>query len=191
MRWLFYLTALLFLGGCERKGALPPSLGLTEPTGGGVAPGKEVLAQGYAFDEVGVKSVRVQGKEVLPAEEVGKRLVGFRFRLKAPTSGRVEVVLEAEDLQGQVRTLRLPLILDASPPRIVVEGKEEKDGLLRVYGRVEDDVGVERVVLQEGERFSALALPRGASVPFAIEISRRAVLIAIDAAGNRSSRPLP
>jgi hypothetical protein len=156
-----------------------------------VAPGKDVLARGYAFDEAGVRSVRVQGQEVLPEEEVGKKLVEFRFRLKAPTSGRVEVVLEAEDTGGQVRTLRLPLVLDAQPPRIVVEGREAKDGLLRVYGRVEDNVGVERVVLQQGGRFSALALPKGTSVPFALEVSKGAVLIAIDAAGNRASRPLP
>ncbi|KGQ21713.2 hypothetical protein [Thermus filiformis] len=185
------LLLLLLLAACARPAGPPPQLGLVEPLGGGVAPGKDVLARGYAFDEAGVRSVRVQGQEVLPEEEVGKKLVEFRFRLKAPTSGRVEVVLEAEDTGGQVRTLRLPLVLDAQPPRIVVEGREAKDGLLRVYGRVEDNVGVERVVLQQGGRFSALALPKGTSVPFALEVSKGAVLIAIDAAGNRASRPLP
>lgn len=191
LRAVLYSTAILLFGGCERTENLPPLLALVEPTGGGVAPGKEVLARGYAFDSAGIKSVRAQGQEVLPEEERGKRLVEFRFRIKAPTSGRVELTLEAEDTRGQLRTLKVPLVLDAKPPRILIEGKEAKDGLFRVYGRVEDDVGVERVVLQEGGRFSALALPKGTSVPFSLELKQKALLIAVDAAGNRSSRPVP
>ena len=38
------LLLLFFLSACARPDALPPQVGLTEPQGGGVAPGKSVLA---------------------------------------------------------------------------------------------------------------------------------------------------
>ncbi|MGQ9735664.1 MAG: hypothetical protein ACUVUP_03640 [Thermaceae bacterium] len=187
----FPLLFLVFvLLSCARQDAQPPQLALVEPPGGGVAPGKDILVRGYAFDSTGVRSVRVQGQEVLPPGEEGKRLVEFRFRLKAPTSGQVELHLEAEDARNLRRILKVPLTLDAQPPRIVLEKRGMQDGLLQVSGRIEDNVGVERVVLQEGGRYAALALPKGTSVPFGFKVKRGAVLIAVDAAGNRTSLPL-
>ncbi|MFW8423563.1 hypothetical protein, partial [Klebsiella pneumoniae] len=80
--------------------------------------------QGYAFDPSGVVSVRANGQEVLSSGEVGKRLAQFRFRLQAPASGKVELLLEAEDARGNRGEKRVPLVLDAAPPRIVVERVE-------------------------------------------------------------------
>ncbi len=156
-----------------------------------MAPGKNVLAQGYAFDPSGVVSVRVNGKEVLPEGERGKRLVQFRFRLQAPASGRVEVSLQAEDALGNRGERRFPLTLDAAPPRIRIERVEREGGLLRVYGVVEDDVGVERVSLRVGQRYTPLSLPKGTSVAFVVEARPGASLVAVDAAGNRAARSLP
>jgi hypothetical protein len=156
-----------------------------------VAPGKSVLAEGYAFDPSGVVSVRVNGKEVLSEGERGKRLVQFRFRLQAPASGRVEVGLQAEDALGNRGERRVSLTLDAAPPRIRIERVEREGALLRVYGVVEDNVGVERVSLREGERWVPLSLPKGTSVTFAVETRPGASLVAVDAAGNRAVRALP
>ena len=174
---------LLLLVGCARPDTLPPEVGLVYPQGGGVAPGRSLLAEGYAFDPSGVVSVRVNGREVLEAPSRGKPLVAFRFRLEAPSSGTAELVLEAEDGGGAPHGRR---------PRAQREGTERLEGgLVRVYGRVEDNVGVERVVLLEKGRYLPLSLPKGTSVPFAVVASPGSVLIAVDAAENRASRRLP
>ncbi len=170
---------------------LPQSLAWWSPAGGGLAPGRDLLVEGYAFDPSGVASVRAGGQEVLPEGERGKKLVRFRFRLRAPASGQVEVRLEAEDTRGNRVEKRFPLVLDASPPRIVVERVEGQGNQVWVYGWVEDNVGVDRVTLQVGGRFTPLSLPKGPRVSFSVEAPRGAVLVAVDAAGNRSSRRLP
>ncbi len=185
------LVFLLLLSACARPDTLPPEVGLLEPQGGGVAQGREVAAQGYAFDPSGVVSVRVNGKEVLPEGERGRRLVRFAFRLKAPTSGRVELRLEAWDPWGNRAERTLTFALDDTPPRILVERiQRQGDGYL-VYGRIEDNTGLDRASLRVGERYLPLSLPKGRSVPFAVEAPRGAYLIAVDSAGNRSSRRLP
>ncbi|MFN4071048.1 MAG: hypothetical protein ACK4HT_05740, partial [Thermus caldifontis] len=166
-------------------------VGFTEPLGGAVAPGKEVRVEGYAFDPSGVAGIWVNGQSVMPQGEAGKRLVQFRFRLQAPASGRVELLLEAEDTQGNRGEKRIPLVLDAVPPRIVVERVEREGGVYRVYGRVEDNVQVDRVVVQVGGRYTPLSLPKEAVVVFSVEVPAGAVLLAVDAAGNRTSRRLP
>ncbi|WP_093005472.1 hypothetical protein [Thermus arciformis] len=190
MRWR-PLLFLFLLSACARPDTAPPELGLVAPQGGGIAPGRDLLVEGYAFDPSGVAGVRVGGQEVLPEGEKGKKLVRFRFRLRAPASGQVELRLEAEDARGNRGERRVPLVLDASPPRILAERVEGEGGQVRVYGWVEDNVGVERVSLQVGGRFTALSLPKGPRVPFVVEAPRGAVLVAVDAAGNRSSRRLP
>lgn len=191
MRWR-PLLLLLLLSACARPDTLPPEVGLVYPQGGGVAPGRSLLAEGYAFDPSGVVSVRVNGREVLEAPSRGKPLVAFRFRLEAPSSGTAEIVLEAEDGVGNRATRRVAFTLDNDPPRIQLERTERLEGgLVRVYGRVEDNVGVERVVLLEKGRYLPLSLPKGTSVPFAVVAPPGSVLIAVDAAENRASRRLP
>ncbi|APD10085.1 hypothetical protein YIM73518_14890 [Thermus brockianus] len=185
------LLLLLFLAGCARPDGAPPELGLVEPLGGAVAPGKALVVEGYAFDPSGVASVRAQGAEVLGEAEKGKRLVRFRFRLQAPTSGEVELRMEAVDALGHRVERRVPLVLDAAPPRIVVERVEREGSLYRVYGRVEDNVRVDRVVVQVGGRYTPLSLPKEARVSFLVEVPSGAVVVAVDAAGNRSSRRIP
>ncbi len=149
------------------------------------------MVEGYAFDPSGVASVQAQGAEVLAEGEKGKRLVRFRFRLQAPTSGEVTLRLEAVDAQGHRAERRIPLVLDAAPPRIVVERVEREGNLFRVYGRVEDNVRVDRVVVQAGGRYTPLSLPKEPKVSFLAEVPSGAVLVAVDAAGNRTSRRIP
>lgn len=182
---------LVFLTACARPDTEPPQVGLVTPLGGGVAPGRSLVAEGYAFDPSGVVSVRANGQEVLSSGEVGKRLAQFRFRLQAPASGRVELLLEAEDARGNRGEKRVPLVLDAAPPRIVVERVEREGNLYRVYGWVEDNVQVDRVVVRVGGRFDPLSLPKEATVAFSAEVPAGAVLVAVDAAGNRTSRRVP
>lgn len=190
MRWR-PLLFLMLLSSCARPDSAPPEIGLVEPLGGAVAPGRTLSVEGYAFDPSGVVSVQAGGQEVLPPEEKGMKLVRFRFRLQAPTSGQVELSLKAQDAQGNVGEKRIPLVLDASPPRILVERVEREGNLYRVYGRVEDNVGVDRVAVGVGGRFTPLSLPKEKVVAFTAEVPGGAVLVAVDAAGNRASRRVP
>ena len=127
MRWR-PLLLLFLLSACARPDTLPPEVGLVYPQGGGVAPGRSLLAEGYAFDPSGVVSVRVNGREVLEAPSRGKPLVAFRFRLEAPSSGTAEIVLEAEDGVGNRATRRVAFTLDNDPPRIQLERTERLEG---------------------------------------------------------------
>lgn len=187
--WVFSLV--LLLAACSRPDTLPPEVGLLSPNGEAVAPGRMLIAEGYAFDASGVAEVWVNGQPVLPEGEKDKRLAQFRFRLQAPASGKVELLLEAEDARGNRGEKRVPLVLDAAPPRIVVERVERVGSLYRVYGRVEDNVQVDRVVVRVGGRFNPLSLPKEATVAFSAEVPAGAVLLAVDAAGNRTSRRIP
>jgi len=165
------------------------------------------------LDDSGVQSIKASGEEVLPEASRGQKLVRFSFRVQAPQSGQVEVRVEAADVHGQTRTVRLPLVLDARPPQILVERVERlvtvvqpaqkrtlPDGteqeipartasVLQISGRVLDDTGVDRVTLQYNNRYNPLSLPKGKEVSFYVEVPvRQVTIIAVDAAGNRTSQ---
>ncbi len=206
------LLFLLLLTACQRPGdSQPPLIGITQPKRG-VLSQRSLRVEGYVLDDTGVQSVRSEGKELLAASSRGQKLVRFGFRVQAPQSGKVELKVDATDNQGQTRTVRLPLTLDARPPQIKLERAErvttvlqpartrtKPDGstedipavsetTLQISGRVLDDTGVDRVTVQYDNQFNPLSLPKGLDVPFYYEVpSRKATIIAVDAAGNRSS----
>lgn len=206
------LLFLLLLSACQRPGdTQPPLIGITQPKSG-VLSQRSLQVQGYALDDLGVQSVKAGGQELLPEASRGQKLVRFSFRVQAPHSGQVEVRVEATDTSGQTRTVRLPLVLDARPPQIVIEraervvtvvqpaqkrtlpdGTEEEipertESTLQIAGRVLDDTGVDRVTLQYKGTFNPLSLPKGKEVSFYVEVPvQRVTLIAVDAAGNRTS----
>lgn len=118
------LLFLLLLSACQRPGdTQPPLIGITQPKSG-VLSQRSLQVQGYALDDVGVQSVKAGGKELLPEASRGRKLVRFSFRVQAPQSGQVEIKVDATDMSGQTRTVRLPLVLDARPPQIVIERAE-------------------------------------------------------------------
>ena len=154
-----------------------------------MAKGQEAVVEGYAFDDTGVVSVRAGGTEVLPESERGKKLVFFRFKVKAPRSGEVRLKVSAEDRSGQKRVRELVLTLDQAPPRIEIERVEQKEGRLLVVGVARDDVEVDRVVVRYGKTYSRLNLPRGPAVRFYVEVpAKKATIIAVDAVGQRTER---
>ncbi|GIW34562.1 MAG: hypothetical protein KatS3mg072_1895 [Meiothermus sp.] len=206
------LLFLLLLSSCQRPGdTQPPLIGITQPKSG-VLSQRSLQVQGYALDDVGIQSVKAGGKELLSETNRGQKLVRFSFRVQAPQSGQVEIRVDATDMSGQTRTVRLPMVLDARPPQVVIEraervvtvvqpaskrtlpdGTEEEipartESSLQISGRVLDDTGVDRVTLQYDRTFSPLSLPKGKEVNFYVEVPvRRVTLIAVDAAGNRTS----
>ncbi len=190
-RPLLFLLAALLLAGCSRRGdAMAPLLGITQPRSGAVSEGQKVTVAGYAFDDSGVASVRVGNQEVLPPEEVGKKLVQFRFLVQAERGGEVELEVTAQDVTGEVRQVKLPLLLDTEKPKLVLERVElTEDKLLRIVGKATDDVEVDRVVVKYGDTYSRLPLPRGKEVSFLIQVpAQTATVIAVDAVGQRVER---
>jgi hypothetical protein len=204
---------LLLLAACTRSAdTQPPLIGITQPKSGVISQ-RSFQVQGYVLDDSGVQSIKASGEEVLPEASRGQKLVRFSFRVQAPQSGQVEVRVEAADVHGQTRTVRLPLVLDARPPQILVERVERlvtvvqpaqkrtlPDGteqeipartasVLQISGRVLDDTGVDRVTLQYNNRYNPLSLPKGKEVSFYVEVPvRQVTIIAVDAAGNRTSQ---
>lgn len=209
--WLGVGLALL-LSACQRPGdSQPPLIGITQPKSG-VMSQRSLRVEGYALDDSGIQSIKAGGTELVGAASRGQKLVRFSFRVQAPESGQIEVKVDATDLQGQSRTVRLPLVLDARPPQIRIERsawvtKEvepakkitkadgtqveipaKTESVLQLSGQVRDDTSVERVTVQYNNKFVPLSLPKGKEVSFYVEIpSRRAMVIAVDAAGNRTN----
>jgi len=188
---LLFLFLAVSLVGCEgRPDETPPLLGVVRPVGKAVAKGQEAVIEGYAFDDTAVVSVRAGETEVLPTEEQGKKLVHFRFKVRAPESGEVRVRLSAKDPKGQERVKEVRLLLDREPPRVRLERVELVEGRLRIVGVAIDDVEVDRVVVHYGKVYSRLNLPRGQEVRFYVEVpAERAVVIAVDAVGQRKEVP--
>lgn len=215
------LLFLLLLAACQRPvDTQPPLIGITQPQSG-VMSQRSFTVSGYVLDDTGVQSIKAGGDtELLSPDQRGHKLVNFRFRLQAPQSGEVELKVVATDVKGQVRTLKLPLVLDARPPTIEIERieelrevfkkpkpkEEQKPGsdpndeenqieevkiTLKVSGKVLDDTNVEKVVVNQRDRYTPLSLPKGKQVSFYIELPpERATIIAVDAAGNRSSKTI-
>ncbi|GEM87936.1 hypothetical protein [Meiothermus granaticius] len=221
--WLPWLRFGLLAGGlgltlvsCQRPAdAQPPLIGITQPSSGVISK-RSLRVEGYVLDDTGVQSVKAMGQELLSTSNRGQKLVRFSFKLQAPTSGTVELKVEATDSQGQSRTVRLPLVLDARPPQIKIDRAEwvtkvispaqtrtnpdgttvsipaKTEGSLQISGKALDDTGIDRVVVQYGNTFSPLSLPKGKEVSFFIEVpTRRATIIAVDLAGNRADLTVP
>ena len=193
MRWhpllIFAISALLT--SCSRSGDdTPPFLGITQPRSGAISEGQKVAVAGYAFDDTGVASVRVNGKEVLPSNQAGKKLTQFSFLVEAQRGGKVELEVAAEDVSGQSRKITLPLILDTQKPKLILDRVEvTEDNLLRIVGKATDDVEVDRVVVKYGKTYSRLPLPRGKEVSFMIQVpAKTATVIAVDAVGQREEK---
>ncbi len=190
-RYLPLFLALFLLASCSRRGdAMAPLIGITAPRSGAVSEGQKTTVEGYAFDDGGVASVKVDGQEVLAGKEAGKKLVHFRFLVQAKQGGEVKLNIVAADESGARRRLTLPLTLDTAKPKLVLEKVEMTDDkLLRVAGRATDDVEVDRVVVKYGKTFSRLPLPKGKSVSFMIQVpAKSATIIAVDAVGQRTER---
>ena len=181
----------LLLGGCvERGDALAPVVTITEPQGSAVRAESELQIIGYAMDDTGVASIRVDGTELLDApvfaDERGKKLINFGFRPRQVEEGLWRSEITVTDLDGRVTQLVFPLTIDGTPPTIEVTGVEGLDGgRRRVSGVARDNDVVARIEAGGTVRSFSPA----AQVPFTFETIGEITLRVVDGAGNVTDYP--
>lgn len=188
-----YKIILLLLGllagplsACAGRGdALAPVVTVTEPMGGAVRAGSDLRIIGYAMDDVGVASIKVDGAEFLDnpvlAGERGKKLINFGFQPPQIREGLWRSELIVTDVDGRTTKLVFPLEIDGSPPTVEITGVEGlANGQRRVSGVARDDDLVKSVVIGD----DALSFSPAAQVPFTFPTDGTVSLTVTDQAGN-------
>ena len=190
MRQTFLPLLLLgaALGGCVGRGdALAPVLTITEPRSGTVRPGGDLQVVGYAMDDTGVSSLRVDGTEILDAPgyegERDKKLVNFGFRPRQVREGLWRSEIVVTDSSGQSTALTFPLEIDGTPPTVALTGVEQLGGgRTRVSGVASDNDLVSEVVAPDGP----LSFTPAAQYAFTFETAGEVVMTVRDEAGNET-----
>ncbi len=180
---MLLLTALT---GCAGRGdALAPVVTITEPQGSSVRAESDLQIVGYAMDDVGVASIRVDGTEILDAEgyagERGKKLINFGFRPRQVREGLWRSEIVVTDVDGRTTTLTFPLEIDGTPPTVTLTGVESLgSGLSRVSGEASDNDLVSKISAGE----TVYSFSPAAQVPFTFELTGDIEITVTDQAGN-------
>ncbi len=186
--FLFIFLFGAVLGGCVGRGdALAPVLTITEPRSGTVRPGGDLQVVGYAMDDTGVASLRVDGTEILDAPgyegERDKKLVNFGFRPRRVREGLWRSEIVVTDGSGQRTPLTFPLEIDGTPPTVELTGVEQLGGgRTRVSGVASDNDLVSEVVAPDGP----LSFTPAAQYAFTFETAGEVVVTVRDEAGNET-----
>lgn len=180
------LLPLLPLVGCVGRGdALAPVVTITEPQGGAVRAESDVQIVGYAMDDVGVESIRVDDTEFLDAPgyaaERGKKLINFGFRPRLVREGLWRSEILVTDVDGRTTRLTFPLEIDGTPPTVEISSVEGLEGdRRRISGVARDNDLVGSISVGEDARSFSPA----AQVPFTFETAGEIDLTVTDQAGN-------
>jgi len=185
---------VLLLSSCVGRGdGMPPSVAIREPRSGSTSATANLRIIGYAFDDEGVRAIRVDGVDLLQSPsyetERGKRLIEFAFTIRDLSDGVVTVLIEAEDARGNITVLPYRLQLDSTPPTLELTSvTTTSSGRLRVEGVARDNLQVVRVVIGG----VPLAFPPAAEHTFRVDVdaSANAEVVVEDAAGNIIRRNL-
>ena len=176
-----------------RSDSLSPVIAITDPRSGATRSTEDLRISGYAMDDEGVASIRVDGLDLLAndlyASERGKGLVHFAFTKPNVVDGELTMVLEVTDVSGRTTTETYTLILDATPPTVELTNVESAAGnRLRVEGVARDNIGVSSVRIGG----VPLAFTPGPEFSFSVlvENTEGAEVIVEDGAGNSVSAPL-
>lgn len=186
------IPLVIFLGaalsGCAGRGdALAPVVTITEPRSGTVRPGGDLQVVGYAMDDTGVRSLRVDGTEILDAPgyegERDKKLVNFGFRPRQVREGLWRSEIVVTDGSGQRTALTFPLEIDGTPPTVTLTGVEQLgEGRTRVSGVATDNDLVSEVVASG----TPLSFTPAAQYAFTFETDADIVVTVRDEAGNET-----
>ncbi|HZW99194.1 MAG TPA: hypothetical protein VFF10_03975 [Trueperaceae bacterium] len=184
----------LLLSSClGRSDSLSPVIAITDPRSGATRSTEDLRISGYAMDDEGVASIRVDGLDLLAndlyASERGKGLVNFAFTKPNVVDGELTMVLEVTDVSGRTTTETYTLILDATPPTVELTTVEAAAGnRLRVEGVARDNIGVSSVRIGG----VPLAFTPGPEFSFSVLVQNTegAQVVVEDGAGNSASAPL-
>lgn len=188
------VTLTLALSSClSRSDSMAPLIAITDPRSGTTRSTDDLRISGYAMDDSGIASIRVDGADLLAdplyASERGKGLVNFAFTKPNVADGQLTLVLEVTDVNGRTTTERYVLTLDATPPTIELTTVESAgSGRLRVEGVAKDNIALSSVRIND----VPLAFSPGSEFSFSVVVNavENGAIVVEDSAGNRVSRAL-
>lgn len=188
------LLLLLVLAGCVgRSDSLAPRIAITDPRSGATRSTDALTISGFAMDDSGISSIRVDGADLLEnplyANERGKGLINFAFTKPNVADGELTMVLEVTDVSGRTTTETYVLTLDATPPTVELTTVEALgNGRLRVEGVARDNIALSSVRIND----VPLAFTPGDEFSFSVLVAdvEDGQVVVEDGAGNRASAPL-
>lgn len=172
---------------------MAPIIAITEPRSGTTRNSENLRISGYALDDSGIASIRVDGVDLLENEfyapERGKGLVQFAFTKPNLADGELTLVLDATDVAGRTTTLKYVLTLDATPPTVELSRVESAaGGRVLVEGVARDNMRLSSI------RINGVPLAFTPGSEFAFSVLVESVpggeVVVEDSAGNVTRRPL-
>ncbi|HRN18346.1 MAG: hypothetical protein WC972_06500 [Trueperaceae bacterium] len=172
---------------------MAPIIAITEPRSGATRNSDDLRISGYAMDDSGIASIRIDGADLLTdslyASERGKRLVQFAFTKPNLTDGELTLALEVTDVNGRSTQESYVLTLDATPPTVELTSVQSVgSGKLRVEGVARDNVRLSSI------RINGVPLAFTPAAEYAFSVDVDAVeggqVVVEDSAGNVTARDL-
>ena len=186
------LSLLPLLGGCFSRGdALAPVVTM-DPPSGTVRRVGNLDVTGYALDDEGIVSIRINNTDLLATpqfqSEKGKKLIQFGFRPAAQGDQFVSKVV-VEDTSGNVTQRDYGLQIDTVPPSLEInEVVRISDSRLRVRGVARDNDLVKSItVAGQSPPFVAI---NEREFSLDVDITDNMTIEVEDRAGNVISEPL-
>jgi len=193
---LLLATAALLplLAGCMGRGdSTTPIVAISDPKSGTTRTADNLTITGYAMDDFGVASIKINGTDVLQnaayAGERGKRLVRFRFSVGGLQDGEVTTHIVVDDVNGRTSKLDYHLTIDNTPPTVKLSKVGSAgSGQIHVEGEAKDNNRVASITI-DGQ---PLAFTPGPDVPFSVDVpaQKGGAVVVEDSAGNKTSQPL-
>lgn len=188
LRLLFVFVVCVFvLSAClSRRDALVPIVTIYDPPNGATQSLGKPTVRGYAMDDNGIVSIRVNNTDLLEApvyaDEKGKKLIQFFFEI-SQQSGEFAADITVEDRAGNVQTLPYKLVIDVEDPTVEASAERLSSSRLRVTGIARDNDAVKSVTV-EGVAQAFIAAPEQA---FNVDVttSGEATIVVEDRAGNQ------
>src|SRR5680860_540835 len=188
------VLASLLLSSCfGRSDSLAPRIAITDPRSGATRSTEALTISGYAMDDSGIASIRVDGADLLSdplyASERGKDLINFAFTKPNVADGELTMVLEVIDVNGRTTSETYVLTLDATPPTVELTTVEDLgSGRLRVEGVARDNIALSSVRIND----VPLAFTPGAEFTFSVLVNavENGQVVVEDGAGNRVAAAL-
>ncbi|MBX3144088.1 MAG: hypothetical protein KF813_10055 [Trueperaceae bacterium] len=176
-----------------RSDSMAPLIAITEPRSGTTRNTENLRISGYAMDDSGVASIRIDGVDLMADDlyrsERGRGLVQFAFTKPNLSDGELTLVLEVTDVNGRTTSENYVLTLDATPPTVELTRVEGAGGgRLRVEGTARDNLRLSSIRING----VPLAFTPGTEFSFSVLVDDAAdgEVVVEDSAGNVTRRSL-